>query len=274
MTSPPDAKIRATDQEGREVGFGGIARRIERYYRRYRQQGEANSRMEAWLDKVMVEHTCPDCKGARVRATRLLFTIAGRTIHDVGQLNLDELQTFLGTVKPAGRGADAGRQVLSRDPRAPEAAAGHRPRLPEFQPSIGHALRRRIAADPAVDADRLGADGHALRPGRTEHRPAPEGQREDDRDARTASRHRQHRDRRRTRRGHDSRRRPRRGDGSGAGRARRPRRGSGHARRCHRLQGVAHRSVLLGTAIDRRRRRGGATETASRSSCAGRARTT
>ncbi len=113
VTSPPEAKVRPPDHEGREVGFGGIARRIERYYRRYRQRGEANSNMEAWLDKVMVEHTCPDCKGARVRPTRLLFTVGDRTIHDVGQLNFDELQTFLGTVKPAGRGADAGRQVLS-----------------------------------------------------------------------------------------------------------------------------------------------------------------
>ena len=68
--------------------------------------------MEAWLDKVMVEHTCPDCNGARLRATRLLFTIAGKTIHDVGQLHFDELHAFLGTVKPTGRGADAGRQVL------------------------------------------------------------------------------------------------------------------------------------------------------------------
>ncbi len=68
--------------------------------------------MEAWLDKVMVEHTCPDCKGARVRATRLLFTIEGKTIYDVGQLHFDELHEFLGTVKPTGRGADAGRQVL------------------------------------------------------------------------------------------------------------------------------------------------------------------
>jgi excinuclease ABC subunit A len=114
VTSPPDAKTKLPEgQEGREVGFGGIARRIERYYRRYRQRGEANSRMEAWLDKVMVEHTCPDCGGARVRATRLLFTVAGRTIHDIGQLNFDELQAFLAAVKPAGRGADAGRQVLS-----------------------------------------------------------------------------------------------------------------------------------------------------------------
>src|SRR5262249_25091659 len=56
--------------------------------------------------------TCLDCQGARVRATRLLFTVAGKTIHDVGQLNFDELHAFLGTIKPAGRGADAGRQVL------------------------------------------------------------------------------------------------------------------------------------------------------------------
>jgi excinuclease ABC subunit A len=112
LKAPPDSKVRRDRQEGREVGFGGIARRIERYYRRYRQRGEANSRMEAWLDKVMVEHTCPDCNGARLRSTRLLFTIAGTTIYDVGQMNFDELHAFLSRIKPSGRGADAGRHVL------------------------------------------------------------------------------------------------------------------------------------------------------------------
>jgi excinuclease ABC subunit A len=112
LTSPPDAKVRRDNWEGKEIGFGGIARRIERYYRRYRQRGEASSRMEAWLEKVMVERTCPDCNGARLRATRLLFTIQSRTLYDVGQLHFDELHAFLGTVKPAGRGADAGRHVL------------------------------------------------------------------------------------------------------------------------------------------------------------------
>ena len=112
MRTPPDAKMKRDDHEGHQVGFHGIARRIERHYRRYRQQGEANSRMEEWLDKVMVERTCPDCNGARVRATRLLFTIAGKTIHDLGQLHFDELHAFLGAVKPSGRGSDAGRQVL------------------------------------------------------------------------------------------------------------------------------------------------------------------
>jgi excinuclease ABC subunit A len=113
MLTPPDTKVTRENWEGKEVGFGGIARRIERGYRRYRQRGEASSAWEAWLDKVMVEHTCPDCSGARVRATRLLFTINGKNIHEVGGLNFDELQAFLGTVKPVGRGADAGRQVLA-----------------------------------------------------------------------------------------------------------------------------------------------------------------
>jgi excinuclease ABC subunit A len=109
---PPDAKVKREDSEGKEVGFGGIARRIERHYRRYRQRGEASSGMEAWLDKVMVEHTCPDCNGARLRATRLLFTIENKTIYDMGQLHFDELHGFLGAIKPAGRGAAAGLQVL------------------------------------------------------------------------------------------------------------------------------------------------------------------
>ncbi len=185
----------ATSSEGKEVGFGGIARRIERHYRRYRQRGEANSGMEAWLDKVMVEHTCPDCNGARVRATRLLFTIAGKTIHDVGQLHFDELHAFLGTRqagRPRRRRGPAGAR---RDPRPPGAAAGHRARLSEPQSPLRHAVGRRVAAHPPVDADRLGADGDALRARRAEHRPASEGQREDDRHARKPARHRQHRHR-------------------------------------------------------------------------------
>ena len=110
--SPPEARIKRDSWEGKEIGFGGIARRIERYYRRYRQRGEANSSMEAWLDKVMVEHTCPDCNSARVRSTRLLFTINDKSVHDFGQLNFDELHAFLSTIRPAGRGAEAGRQVV------------------------------------------------------------------------------------------------------------------------------------------------------------------
>ena len=124
VVAPPEAKIARSDAEGKPVGFHGIARRIERYYRRYRQRNEASSGMEAWLDKVMVEHTCPDCEGARVRATRLTFTVEGKTIHDVGSLNFDQLHAFLGKVKPTGRGSDAGRQVLNEIRRRLELLLG------------------------------------------------------------------------------------------------------------------------------------------------------
>jgi len=110
---PPGAKKVQDAPDGKEFGFGGIARRIERWYRRYRQRGEANSGMEAWLDKVMVEHICPDCQGSRLRATRLLFTVGGKTLDDLGRMHFDELHAFLGTVKPSGRGADAGRQIVN-----------------------------------------------------------------------------------------------------------------------------------------------------------------
>jgi excinuclease ABC subunit A len=68
--------------------------------------------MEAWLDKVMVERTCPDCDGSRLRATRLLFTVGGKTVHEVSRMHFGELHAFVGGVEPTGRGADAGRQVL------------------------------------------------------------------------------------------------------------------------------------------------------------------
>jgi excinuclease ABC subunit A len=122
--APPESKVTRDNWDKHEVGFGGIARRIERHYRRYRQRGEASSGMEEWLDKVMVERICPDCKGTRLRATRLQFTVAGKTIHEVGALNFDELSVFLGRLKPAGRGADAGRQVVSEIRRRVELLLG------------------------------------------------------------------------------------------------------------------------------------------------------
>ncbi|MDE0692529.1 MAG: excinuclease ABC subunit UvrA [Gammaproteobacteria bacterium] len=110
---PPDAKVRKENWLRRPFAFQGIAGGIERHYRWYRQRDVPSSGMEAWLDRVMVEHTCPDCDGSRLRATRLKFRIAGRNIDDFGRMNFDELRPFLDSVKPTGPRADAGRQILA-----------------------------------------------------------------------------------------------------------------------------------------------------------------
>src|SRR5208283_3052423 len=49
---------------------------------------------------------------------------SGKTIHEVGGLNFDELYAFLGGLKPAGRGADAGRQVVTEIRRRVELLLG------------------------------------------------------------------------------------------------------------------------------------------------------
>jgi len=97
---------------GREFRFDGIMSRIERQYRRYRQQQVAHSAMEAYLEKVMVEHRCPDCGGARLRPQRLLVTVGGRNIHEVGGLHFSELREWLRGVPLTGARREAGRQVV------------------------------------------------------------------------------------------------------------------------------------------------------------------
>ena len=97
---------------GKEFRFEGIIPRIERSYRRYRQSQTAHSGMEAYLEKVMVEHRCPDCQGARVRAQRLLVTLGGLNIFEIGELNFGELRSFLEGLNLTGRNRNAGRQVL------------------------------------------------------------------------------------------------------------------------------------------------------------------
>jgi excinuclease ABC subunit A len=110
---PPDAKVQDPKHAGQEFRFDGIIHRIERHYRRYRQQQVAHSHMEAYLGKVMVEHRCPDCGGARLRAPRLLVTVAGKNLYEWGGINFSELRGFLEGLPVQGRQREAGRQVLN-----------------------------------------------------------------------------------------------------------------------------------------------------------------
>ena len=110
---PPDVKERKERWLRWPSNFRGIAGQIEQNYRWYRQREVPHSGMEDWLDRVMVEYQCGDCKGSRLRHTRLLFRIDGHSIHDLGQKNFDELKPVLAAFKPTGQHAEAGMQVLS-----------------------------------------------------------------------------------------------------------------------------------------------------------------
>ncbi|MCY4553449.1 MAG: excinuclease ABC subunit UvrA [Candidatus Poribacteria bacterium] len=114
IRQPEGAKPVEKRHLGRKIRFDGIITRIDRHYRRYRKQGEAHSGMEEYLRKVMVERTCPDCNGAKLKRQRLLVTIDGQTIHEVGELHFEELRDFLLSIKGIPeKQREAGNRVIN-----------------------------------------------------------------------------------------------------------------------------------------------------------------
>ncbi len=107
---PPGAKDEKN--EGKEFKFDGLINRIERHYRWYKQKQTVQSQMEDYLNKVMVEHRCPDCQGARLRPQRLLVTIADQNIHEFGEMHFSELRRFLQNLPITGKRREAGQQIL------------------------------------------------------------------------------------------------------------------------------------------------------------------
>lgn len=108
---PPDVKERKERWLRWPSHFRGVAGQIESHYRWYKQQDVPSTGMEAYLDRVMVEYRCGDCQGTRLKHTRVLFTIDGHSISDLGQFNLDELHSKLGGMTGGSRNLEAGKLI-------------------------------------------------------------------------------------------------------------------------------------------------------------------
>ncbi|MCX6368950.1 MAG: excinuclease ABC subunit UvrA [Armatimonadetes bacterium] len=97
---------------GKKQKFAGVATQIDRWYRGYRQKQESNSNVEDWLRKVMVETTCPDCQGVRLRRSRTRIWLGGTDIHALSNLTLADAAAFLRTLPPPTRSPEAAQQIL------------------------------------------------------------------------------------------------------------------------------------------------------------------
>ncbi|GAB4460064.1 MAG: excinuclease ABC subunit UvrA [Armatimonadaceae bacterium] len=96
---------------GKPFKFDGVVNRIERHYRWYRQKQTASGDMEDYLRKVMVEHTCPDCQGTRLKRSRLRVLLGGKNIYEVGQMTLEDAHSFLSALPVSRRNPGAGDQI-------------------------------------------------------------------------------------------------------------------------------------------------------------------
>ena len=86
---------------------------IERRYRRYRREKTANAWVEEYMKRVMVERTCPDCRGRQLKPQRLLITIGGKHVMELGDLTLSELRDFFAALPPLSRNPQAGAEIIA-----------------------------------------------------------------------------------------------------------------------------------------------------------------
>lgn len=114
---PPGTK-QGKQHAGREISFRGVINQIEHHYRWYRKQGASNDWVDSYLKKVMVEHPCPECDGARLKQTRRLVTINRKNLFQLGEMHLVETLEFLKKLKPPARHKGVtdiiGREVRTR----------------------------------------------------------------------------------------------------------------------------------------------------------------
>jgi excinuclease ABC subunit A len=97
----PEGARQGEQHAGKTMAFQGVVPQIERHYHWYRKQGRSRDGMEAYLQKVMVDYDCPDCGGARLRRTRSLVRVGGKTLHEAGELHLRDLHAWLATLDVA-----------------------------------------------------------------------------------------------------------------------------------------------------------------------------
>ncbi len=110
---PPGVRSNGQQPANQRFPFEGIIRQIERHYRNYRRQKLQSGWVEEWLKRVMVEKNCPDCEGRKLKRQRLLITVGGKNIMEIGDLTLSELGTFLDHLPPVLRQPLAAAQIIN-----------------------------------------------------------------------------------------------------------------------------------------------------------------
>jgi excinuclease ABC subunit A len=84
---------------GREIPFWGYVHELEHWYRQYIRRSTTTEAFEPnFIRECMIEKTCPECNGARLKKQRLQVTVGGRNIDELSRLQLPELQEFLASL--------------------------------------------------------------------------------------------------------------------------------------------------------------------------------
>ncbi len=99
---------------GRVFPFGGFVKEVENWYRGYIHRSQATESIEPdFIKETMIEKTCPECNGARLKRHRLTVKVAGKNIHQLSSMQLYDLRDFLRALRFEGETADVAYSVVN-----------------------------------------------------------------------------------------------------------------------------------------------------------------
>lgn len=107
----------ATKTQSRHVGklmsYGGLVHMVNWWYKLYLKRKAASAAEEEFYKRVMVEHTCPDCEGRKLKPQRFHVKVGGADIHELCHMSLQELKAFLDRLAFKPETAVIGRQIVA-----------------------------------------------------------------------------------------------------------------------------------------------------------------
>jgi excinuclease ABC subunit A len=113
IEQPPFAKKKSWIV-GRTRSHGGYVNNVNRWYRDYMKRAVGSEVMEPdFIKDVMIERVCPECNGARLKASRLAVTINGYNIDTLSRMQIPDLQTALRELTFSPHKADVGKSITA-----------------------------------------------------------------------------------------------------------------------------------------------------------------
>lgn len=80
---------------GRTIKFSGFVNQTEHWYRETLRKDKINEAIMKWFKEKMVEYTCPDCNGKKLKEQRFNILINGKNIHEIVWMQLSEVLEFM-----------------------------------------------------------------------------------------------------------------------------------------------------------------------------------
>lgn len=98
---------------GRSFPFRGFVHELESWYQRYiHNAGNADAYEPSFINEAMIEMICPECHGARLKASRFAITIGGKDIQTLSMMQFPELIEFLKELKIPAKHKDVADSII------------------------------------------------------------------------------------------------------------------------------------------------------------------